>query len=121
VLLGSGGGSFSAALNFGVGIGSRPVHVAISDLNGDTLPDLAIANGGGGADEEICKARGGPSGSVSVLLGDGSGNFVFGSSYGLLNDPCAVVPVNLNGDSKVDLAVPNARTRVVSVLLNRTP
>src|SRR4051794_39585143 len=45
----------------GFAAGSRPVSVAVGDLNGDAKPDLAVANR--------------TSNDVSVLAGTGSGSF----------------------------------------------
>src|SRR5207249_9732864 len=45
--------------NFAAGAG--PFSVAVGDFNGDSLSDLAVANASGG--------------SISILLGDGSGSF----------------------------------------------
>src|SRR5262249_29795717 len=42
VLLGNGDGTFRAAVNFGAG--AHPVSVAVDDLNGDGVQDLAVAN-----------------------------------------------------------------------------
>jgi VCBS repeat-containing protein len=42
VLVGSGSGSFAAATNFTAGDG--PTSVAVGDFDGDTKPDLAVAN-----------------------------------------------------------------------------
>jgi hypothetical protein len=42
VLLGNGDGTFMAKRDFGTGLG--PICVAIGDLNGDWIPDLAVAN-----------------------------------------------------------------------------
>ena len=50
----------AAAVNYGAGDG--PSSVAIGDLNGDTHPDLAVANQ--------------YSDNVSVLLGNGDGTFI---------------------------------------------
>src|SRR5262249_59095723 len=58
VLLGNGDGSFSAPNTTGLGYGYH-TSAAVADFNGDTLPDLAAAN-------PDC-------GTVSVLLGDGTG------------------------------------------------
>jgi predicted NUDIX family NTP pyrophosphohydrolase len=42
VLLGNGDGTFQAARNFAAGSG--PISVAVGEFNGDSLPDLAVAN-----------------------------------------------------------------------------
>src|SRR5437867_934389 len=47
---------------------TAPYSVAISDLNGDGKPDLAVANSG--------------SNTVSVLLGQGDGTFGLKADYG---------------------------------------
>ena len=52
--------SFAAATNFGAG--DDPHSVAVGDFNGDGKQDLAVANYG-------------LSDNVSILLGDGAGNF----------------------------------------------
>jgi hypothetical protein len=44
VLLGGAGGSFGAATSFAAG--DRPQSVAVGDFDGDTKPDLAVANEG---------------------------------------------------------------------------
>ena len=52
-------GNFSAATNFAVG--DHPDSVAVGDFNGDGKQDLAVANS--------------DSNNVSILLGDGDGQF----------------------------------------------
>jgi hypothetical protein len=42
VLAGKGDGTFDPYVAFGTGMG--PHAVSIGDLNGDTLPDLVVAN-----------------------------------------------------------------------------
>src|SRR5262245_16260891 len=59
VLLGNGDGSFQSARGFATG--ARPQSVAVGDLNGDSIPDLAVGNLF--------------SSNVSVLLGNGDGTF----------------------------------------------
>ena len=44
-----------------VGVGDQPFSVAVGFFNADTIPDLAVANTN--------------SNTVSILLGDGDGNF----------------------------------------------
>src|SRR5438034_9520978 len=82
VLLGTGAGSFQAALNypdFGGGL------VAVADFNGDGIQDLAVANG--------------------VLLGKGDGSFQGAVNYPAGNGPVSVVVGDFNGDGIHDLAV----------------
>jgi hypothetical protein len=48
VLLGNGDGTFQPAVTFGAG-GNYPFSVAVADFNGDTQPDMAVANEGSSA------------------------------------------------------------------------
>src|SRR5439155_23534586 len=78
-------------------VGSRPVSIVVADFNGDHHPDLAVLNSGDR--------------TVSVLLGDGSGDFsaASGSPYAALSDPAfsptSMVTGEFNGDSHLDLAI----------------
>ncbi|MBI3424632.1 MAG: VCBS repeat-containing protein [Acidobacteria bacterium] len=96
-----GGTSFGAATNFDAG--SSSFSVAISDLNGDGKPDLAVANR--------------DSNNVSVLLGTGAGSFGAAINFGVGTQPHSVAISDLNGDGKLDLAVANEMSANVSVLL----
>jgi uncharacterized protein (TIGR03437 family) len=83
-----------------------PVSVAVADFNQDSKPDLAIANEG--AD------------SVTILLGDGQGNFapVRDSSPIMVGSaPSFVTAGNFNGDTIPDLAVALEGGNAVAVLL----
>src|SRR5438105_4652244 len=63
VLLGKGDGTFQPAVNYVTGtypFSVYPVSIAAGDFNGDSKPDLAVAN---------------ITGNVSVLLGRGDGTF----------------------------------------------
>jgi hypothetical protein len=82
--------------------GSEPASVAIGDLNGDQVPDLAVAGG-----------------DVSVLLGVGDGTFAAALHYPARSGPCSVAIGDLNGDRAPDLAVANSLSDNVSVLLNQ--
>jgi hypothetical protein len=62
VLLGRGGGTFAAERRFAVGVGASPTSVAVADLNGDRILDLAIT-------DYFFSA-------VTVLQGRGDGTFV---------------------------------------------
>ncbi len=89
VLLGNGDGSFGVNTDYGAG--SRPVSVAIADVNGDGNRDLAVANG--------------DSNSVSVLLGNGDGTFAPRRDYGMRFYSTSVAIGDLNGDGRLDLVI----------------
>jgi hypothetical protein len=79
--------------------------VAIADLDGDQVPDLAVANTG---DD-----------SVSVLPGIGDGTFAAAAHYAAGDYAYSVAIADLNGDQLLDLAVANFLGDNVSVLLNQ--
>jgi uncharacterized protein (DUF2141 family) len=87
--------------NYPTGIHSS--SVAIGDLNGDGLLDLAVTNIGELDDFGLPTSTG----TVSVLLGTGNGTFSAATPYstGLL--PLSVAIADLNGDGKLDLTVAN--------------
>jgi uncharacterized delta-60 repeat protein len=80
-----------------------PQSVAIGQLNGDSKPDLAVANGG--------------SDDVSVLLGNGDGTFKPALNYPAAGGPHSVAIGDLNGDGTRDLAVADRVSDAVSILL----
>jgi len=112
ILLGNGAGNFAAAKRFAAGF--HPRSVAIGDLNRDGKPDLAVSNA----------TVGSGFGHVSILIGEGGGNFAaprhlrVGSG---LSQPLSVAIGNLNAGSYPDLAVANSGSNNVAVLLNGGP
>jgi hypothetical protein len=85
--------------------GRSPSSFAIADVNGDSHPDLAIANQ--------------DSDDLTVLLGDGVGGFSAapGSPVAAGDAPFGVAAADLSGDRKVDLAVSNNSSNALRVLL----
>jgi hypothetical protein len=72
--------------------GQYATSLAVSDLNGDGNPDVAVVNFG--------------SGTVGVLLGNGDGTLKAAVSYGSGSYWAVSVAIaDLNGDGKPDLAV----------------
>jgi hypothetical protein len=104
VLLGNGDGTFGAQQTYPVGF--VPRGVAVRDFNADGCPDLAIANQSDG--------------TVSVLLNkcDGSGMFHGQQTYNVDHGAYSVAVGDFNGDGCPDLAVANADSSTLSVLLN---
>ncbi|HUE75050.1 MAG TPA: FG-GAP-like repeat-containing protein, partial [Pirellulaceae bacterium] len=101
VRLGNADGTFGGTLSFPTGTG--PNSVAVGDLTGDGIPDLATAN----------------SGDISLLKGNGDGTFLPPQSIGLPGQfppgytgsesrpqlPLSVATGDVNGDGKLDLVV----------------
>ncbi len=83
--------------------GSRPLSVAVSDLDGDTVPDLVTANAG--------------SNDVSVLLGNGDGTFKAAVAFQAGDGPHSLAVSDLDGDTVPDLVTGNFSSDDVSVLL----
>jgi hypothetical protein len=104
ILLGDGSGGFTGPTNFAAH--TYPDSVAVGDFNGDSGPDLAVANAS--------------SNDVSILLGNGFGGFTGPTNFAVGSYPYQVAVGDFNGDSRPDLAVPNNASHNVSVLLNTT-
>ena len=83
--------------------------MAVGDFNGDGVADLAVVN------------TDFPSGTVSVLLGNGDGNFQTESKFVVGRGPFSVAVGDFNGDGLPDLAVANDDSSDVTVLINNTP
>jgi len=83
--------------------GIMPVSMAAGDFNRDGEFDLAVANEG--------------SNTVSILLGDGTGNFSLASSPATGSEPESVAIGDFNRDGKLDLAVANQSDDTLSILL----
>jgi hypothetical protein len=93
--------SFGAETNFGAG--GQPQFVGVGDFNGDTKPDLAVANRAGN--------------NVSILIGTGTGSFSAPTNFPVGQYAFAVTVADFNGDNKLDLAVANWGSNNVSILL----
>src|SRR5262249_3811799 len=94
ILLGNGNGTFQTASLYGAG---SYISVAISDIDGDTKPDVVAAN-------LNCTAAPG-SGCFDVLLGNGDGSFHAAESYDVGIPPLSIVAEDINGDGASDVVV----------------
>lgn len=84
-------------------VGKNPTSVVTGDLNGDRFADLVTTNISGD--------------SLSILLGNGDGNFKDAMTLRLPEQPRAVVLHDFNGDGTLDLAVATAGNNRVTILL----
>jgi hypothetical protein len=109
VLFGVGNGTFGSPTIYMIPDGTTgsylyPTSVTSGDFNGDSKPDLAMAN------MSI--------NSVSVILNDGTGGFG-GNVLILPADSGAqgIITGDFNGDSKLDLAATNYFSHTVSIFM----
>ena len=89
-------GTFTAGNPYPAGTGAA--DVAVGDLNGDSLPDLAVANRGD---------AGGGSITIHYQYPAGTGTFMAGPRYQTDENTQRVKIIDLNNDDLPDLAVAN--------------
>lgn len=106
ILLGNGDGTFTQATGSPVRVGGGALSLAVGDLNGDGIADLAVAN---------VKDN-----TVSVLLGNGSGAFTQAANSPIKvvgSSPSSVAIADFNRDGNSDLAVAIVGPNDVTVFL----
>jgi hypothetical protein len=115
ILLGDGKGGFREAEASPERAGRKPWQVAIADFNHDENPDLAI----------IPYERDLPVGqhaAVTVLLGDGKGNFTSMPASPLSLESChgpsSIAAGDINGDSHPDIVVLCAESKNLAIFLS---
>lgn len=106
VYLGKGDGTFHPGINYG---GGDPFlqNVVVADFNGDGKLDIAATDN----TDNI----------VQILIGNGDGTFSPGAFYPTDSNsnpgPTDIVAGDFNHDGKIDLAIANANTNTIGVLL----
>jgi hypothetical protein len=110
ILLGDGTGNFNPAATSPEAVGNDPTSVAVGDFNLDGKPDLVVTNG--------------TAASITILLGDGTGDFSPGQSptFILSGGPTSVAVKDFNLDGTPDLAVATSdqsqQNYLVHIMLN---
>jgi VCBS repeat protein len=104
----AGGGVYRA--------GTDASAVVAGDLDGDAVPDLAVANASGRVRNDP-RAEG-ATGTVSVFRGRGDGTFLPRKDYAAGISPMSLALADLNGDGRLDV-VTAGNEGVSSVLINR--
>jgi FG-GAP-like repeat/Bacterial Ig-like domain (group 3) len=121
VLLGNGDGTFQPAATYALK-GELYDYVAIGDVNGDGIPDLAVTDGCQKVTHGACVGNA----TVSILLGNGNGTFQSPIKYDSGGSGVGEIAIgDLNGDGRPDLVVnicqdSNCNNGLVAVLLNET-
>jgi hypothetical protein len=119
VSLGSGDGTFQPRKLFASG-GQSAVSVALADVNGDSKPDVVVANCSPAGHLYLCELT--SKSFVSVRLGNGDGTFKGAVNYSSGgNQPRWVFAGDVNGDSRPDIVVANYFSSDIGVLLNEGP
>jgi hypothetical protein len=101
VLLARGDGTFAERRPFEIGAGPR--DLAIADLNGDAVLDIAAAFSGG----------------VAILLGAGDGSFFPAEALATVGHVAALAAGAVNDDEIVDIVAANYDSNALAVLLGR--
>lgn len=103
--LGNTSGGFTAAPGSPLAVGSSPSGIVIADVNGDGIPDLAVANQA--------------SVTISILAGSGDGSFSPFADIPLAGGslPSAIAAGDFNSDFNLDLAVADGGANGVFILL----
>jgi hypothetical protein len=99
VMLGMGNGHFATPTYWGAGGNDTVKTLVVADINGDGKLDIVTGNDPGDG------AAFGEKASISVLLGDGKGNFPTGQSYGGFSfvTPTSIAVSDVNGDGRPDI------------------
>ena len=104
VLLNNGGGTGTFASAQTYAVGHLPYQVAIGDLNGDGIPDLAVTNYGDN--------------TVSILYGQSGGGFTGGQTLATCTNPYGVAIGDTRNTGQNDIAVTCFHTGQMEVFLN---
>lgn len=105
ILSGNGMGGFTATTGSPIAVGMGPVTVVAQDFNRDGRPDLAVTNV--------------DSNNLMIFLNSAKGGFTMapGSPIAVGTAPVDIGVADFNQDGKADLAVTNANSENVDILL----
>ncbi|CAF4188978.1 unnamed protein product [Adineta steineri] len=106
VFLNDDHGHFSPQKNYKVSYGFGVMCPQVVDINGDTHPDIIVANSGGA--------------SIGIFFNVGDGTFTNWTTFSteIGSQPSSISVVDVNGDNKPDLIVGNFKTSNIGILLN---
>jgi len=108
IFLGDGKGAFAPSPSNPIALTNQPGGIALADLNGDAIPDLAVT-----ASERD---------EVDIFLGNGTGGFTRAPGSPLVASPSrdfftrGVALRDVNGDRRLDIVTTNGRESTFSIL-----
>jgi len=105
VRLGSGGGSFSGSTTLSTGAATSPYGITVGDANEDGHPDLFVINSGVSAN------------SITLFLGDGTGNFTGTPATNGGASPNSLDMGDVNNDGHLDAVIGEFQAYSVTVRL----
>jgi len=101
--LNSGNGQFTQSGGLISGYFSGYAHLAVADFTGDNKVDVAMAY-----DD-----------TLRVWVNNGTGTFSFAADHPRMTNAGQIVPVDLDGDGKTDLAFPDPASHVAGIMRNQ--
>jgi hypothetical protein len=104
ILLGDGAGKFAMMKGCPFYSGSIPNRIAIGDLNGDGINDIAVSDNGTDKVYLFIMSRNGVASQLSVTVG---------------SHPKGVALADVNGDGKADILVCNNSDNDISIILSK--
>ncbi len=105
VLLGNGNGGFTMLAGSPLATGKTPNRVAIGDVNGDGVNDIAVSS----PDDN----------SVTLFLMSKGGTVASSSTIAISGKPKGLAIRDLNGDGKADIVTTNNNDNTVAVMLSK--
>jgi hypothetical protein len=106
ILLGDGNGGFKIMDGSPFPTGSYPNMLAIGDINGDGIPDIAVSNT--------------ESNNITILLGNNKGTVTPSATITVGRQPKGIAVADLNGDGKADIVVANNGDNNITVILSKS-
>lgn len=101
-LSGDGTGGFGNSNFYDLGAGSAPFGIVAGDFNEDEKLDVAVTN-------QLAN-------TVSVLFGDGTGNFMSRKDFPVSVSPVGIIAARFTADDDLDFAITNHNSACVTVL-----
>jgi hypothetical protein len=112
VFMNNGNGTYRGPLT--VAAGANVTNIAIGDFNQDGNLDLAVTNSQAGSSNTGAPGNG----TVTVVLGDGRGNFGAPKAFTVAGQPTGITTGDFNNDGRTDIAVVAGLTKKATILTN---